>query len=508
MVKVVYNTKSYNFSCSETINDIIIEICKYRGINYEHIKLRTISLMYKGIDLAKFEKPYKTNNVPGKTLIELYNQQFKFESNHGVTMSCIACTKKSHLKTDYFELAFNKTIRLPNDNNVYPCPPTLDECNLNSLKCSQNIFAFHMYQKEALRLNFVSTTNTKYLVKVDIGGVNVLTNEVNDSLSNSPQNYLLPSQKSLDGFNAGQICDENGKNPLSLIRQFVASNVGNEPSDKNIIYDTNNKLHFEIYEDNEFTHAIQNDKVYGPQDKFLISEDHKNSILFFNDYNFTIGRKIFKYQNSTRNSNYWIDLTIQDLINKDDNDEHIDDLILNFDLWEKSKLPNCQIFVSLFDGKHETYNISTNITIREMKQLISDSQGIPIKQMRLSFGTRYFDNTYTLADIGIGECSTFQLMGRLRGCGVTHSSHKNPSIGLFPGGYMKQEIDRDDSIDVRSYRKKISFSVKIMNSKEYLDYCEDKKIKSTLLPSNITQETYSKYSYAWDNDYDESQFNV
>ena len=123
-------------------------------------------------------------------------------------------------------IEFQRTLRIPDDNNAYPLPPGLGRFPLKHVDDYADrvpeAWAEHggvflpMYQAEALWLNFDG--NYPMAVKVAAGKIDAVTGEDwKNELSEQPQDYLvIPDQPWLDGF-----CVEKG-----LIRQFVAMPLG------------------------------------------------------------------------------------------------------------------------------------------------------------------------------------------------------------------------------------------------------------------------------------------
>ena len=124
------------------------------------------------------------------------------------------------------EVAFQRTLRIPDDNRDYPLPPGLGAFPLNHVddhlerlpaEWGKRGGAFlPMYQAEAMWLDF--TGSYPMAVKVAAGKINALTGDPwTNELSGRPQDYLVvPGQPWLDGF-----CVEQG-----LVRQFVAMPLG------------------------------------------------------------------------------------------------------------------------------------------------------------------------------------------------------------------------------------------------------------------------------------------
>ena len=123
-------------------------------------------------------------------------------------------------------IAFQQTLRIPDDNRSYHLPPGLGKFplyrvddypdNLPDTWEEHGGVFLPMYQAEAMWLNFHA--DYPMAVKIAAGKINAVTGAAwTDELSNTPQDYLVvPGQPWLDGF-----CVEKG-----LIRQFVAMPLG------------------------------------------------------------------------------------------------------------------------------------------------------------------------------------------------------------------------------------------------------------------------------------------
>jgi hypothetical protein len=129
---------------------------------------------------------------------------------------------------------FQRTLRIPDDDNNYPLPPGLGSFPL------RHVDDFHeqvpdkwlehggvmlpMYQSEAMWLCFRSdflnhrATSYPFAVKVGTGKINAISGEtIKNGLSRRPHNYaVVPMQPWLDGY-----CVEKG-----IIRQFIAMPLG------------------------------------------------------------------------------------------------------------------------------------------------------------------------------------------------------------------------------------------------------------------------------------------
>ena len=127
-----------------------------------------------------------------------------------------------------FGVAFQRTLRIPEDGRDYPLPAGLGRLPLAPITDlghatpsawrGPGAFFLPLYQREALWLAFEGAPWKPNAVQVGIGGINALTgNPLDTDLSDDPQNYLVcPDQPWLDGVNAGE----------GFVRQFVALPLG------------------------------------------------------------------------------------------------------------------------------------------------------------------------------------------------------------------------------------------------------------------------------------------
>jgi len=130
-------------------------------------------------------------------------------------------------------MTFQRTLRIPDDENSYPLPPGLGAFPLrhvddfgSALPASWNEHGgvmMPMFQAEAMWIDFSSKDIDNqgeycYVVKIATGKVNAVTGDSwRDSVNRDPQDYLvIPTQPWLDGY-----CVEKG-----TIRQFVAMPLG------------------------------------------------------------------------------------------------------------------------------------------------------------------------------------------------------------------------------------------------------------------------------------------
>jgi hypothetical protein len=124
-------------------------------------------------------------------------------------------------------LAFQRTLRIPDDGKTYPLPPGLGKFPVRHVDDYERVpsswrrhggVMLPLYQSEALWLHFSSPRQYPIALKVAAGKINAVTGEEwEGGLGSEPQNYLVvPKQPWLDGYSV-----ERG-----TIRQFVAMPMG------------------------------------------------------------------------------------------------------------------------------------------------------------------------------------------------------------------------------------------------------------------------------------------
>lgn len=124
------------------------------------------------------------------------------------------------------QISFQRTLRIPDDNQDYPLPAGLGRFPLHHVDDANTPEAWRrhggvflpIHQSEALWISFGSENEYPMAVKVATGKINAVTGKSWDNaLQARPQDYLVtPDQPWLDGFNVAK----------NVVRQFVARELG------------------------------------------------------------------------------------------------------------------------------------------------------------------------------------------------------------------------------------------------------------------------------------------
>jgi hypothetical protein len=130
---------------------------------------------------------------------------------------------------EHFQISFQRTVRVPEQDQAFPLPPTFGRFPVLPLTPTGRLavrslpdpdflnVAIPMRPYEALWIGFDDPTGQPHAVKVGAGTINVLSGGAwDDTFRKDPQDYLVcPDQPWLDGINVGE----------GFVRQFVATSL-------------------------------------------------------------------------------------------------------------------------------------------------------------------------------------------------------------------------------------------------------------------------------------------
>lgn len=76
---------------------------------------------------------------------------------------------------------------------------------------------------------------------------------------------------------------------------------------------------------------------------------------------------------------------------------------------------NGQIFIKMLTGDSLAVDRNPQMTVAQLKELISAKQSLPVDQQRLVYQGKQLEDDMTLQDYGIEDNSSIHLILRLRG---------------------------------------------------------------------------------------------
>lgn len=127
-----------------------------------------------------------------------------------------------------FEMAFQRTLRIPDDGRIYPLPAGLGEFplvhvddhapGLPARMVRRGGVLMPMWQSEAMWISFFAPNDYPFAVKIATGKINAVSGKPwTEELRDDPQDYVVVTEQPwLDGYCVAQ----------GLVRQFVAARLG------------------------------------------------------------------------------------------------------------------------------------------------------------------------------------------------------------------------------------------------------------------------------------------
>ncbi len=124
---------------------------------------------------------------------------------------------------DHLEIAFHRTLRMPDDNRLHQLPQSLGYFPLYNVEAFSSrlpdrivdrggVF-FPMWQREAMWLQFKNKTQErKYAIRINLGKINAVSGLRITEVSKKQDYVVVPGQPWLDGIAIGP----------GAVRQFIA----------------------------------------------------------------------------------------------------------------------------------------------------------------------------------------------------------------------------------------------------------------------------------------------
>lgn len=88
------------------------------------------------------------------------------------------------------------------------------------------------------------------------------------------------------------------------------------------------------------------------------------------------------------------------------------------------RLCGSQVFVKMLSGMNITLNVELSDTIKNVKQMIHEKQGVPAYHQRLVYGGKPLEDGRTLSDYNVKEGATLHLVLRMLGGASTPTASR------------------------------------------------------------------------------------
>ncbi|CAN0043142.1 unnamed protein product, partial [Heterosigma akashiwo] len=322
---------------------------------------------------------------------------------------------------------FHRTLRIPDNSNDYPLPPSLGLFPLFNVRSFANslpskwveeggIF-LPMYQREALWMNFRSA-GTPYALKVGVGKINAVSGEEWKSgvLSEEKQDYLVcPQQPWLDGICAGE----------GRIRQFVAMPKESGYSVEAQLTGVDSGYGFQLEVIPKFDTNVRFQIEPRPQVwqnvVFELTKTGSELGRRCGETIFMISPELQRRRPATFAEAY-SSLCQEEILRVRAED------------W---------ILVKTLTRKTLKFPFDKCLTLEGLQARICAKEGIPPDQQRLLFAGRELREDEILGDCGIQSGSTLFLVLRLRGGSEGVEEGFEGQMALAAGGTMKQKLYPD-----------------------------------------------------------------